>query len=93
MLEFTHWASGDLESARSALGNWMNSMQKAGHFVFVVASAFALADILVEQGYLREAEKTYQQALQLAAEHGRRPTGHGPSSSGVGDGRITRGRG
>ena len=71
MLEFTHWASGDLESARSALGDWMNSMQKAGNFVFVVASAFAMADILVEQGRLREAEKTYQQALQLAAEHGK----------------------
>ena len=71
MLEFTHWASGDLESARSALGDWMNSMQKAGNFTFVVASAFALADILVEQGQLREAEKTYQQSLQLAAEHGK----------------------
>jgi hypothetical protein len=46
-------------------------MQKAGNFVFVVASAFALADILVEQGHLREAEKTYQQSLQLAAEHGK----------------------
>ena len=46
-------------------------MQKAGNFVFVVASAFALADILVAQGRLREAVKTYQQALQLAAEHGK----------------------
>ena len=71
MLEVTHWTRGDLESARSALGDWMNSMQKAGNFVFVVASAFALADILVAQGRLREAVKTYQQALQLAAEHGK----------------------
>ena len=70
-LEVTHWASGDLESARSAMGDWMNSMQKAGNFVFVVASAFAMADILVGQGHLREAVKTYQQSLQLAAEHGK----------------------
>ena len=70
MLEVTHWTTGDLESARSALDDWMNSMQKAGNFVFVVASAFALADILVAQGRLREAVKTYQQALQLAAKHG-----------------------
>ncbi len=69
-LEVTHWASGDLESARSALGDWINSMQKAGNFVFVVASAFGLADILVVLGRLREAGKTYQQALQLAAKHG-----------------------
>jgi LuxR family maltose regulon positive regulatory protein len=69
-LEVTHWARGDLESARSALGDWMNSMQKAGNFVFVVASAFALADILVVLGRLREAVKTYQQSLQLASKHG-----------------------
>jgi LuxR family maltose regulon positive regulatory protein len=69
-LEVTHWASGDLESARSALGDWMDSMQKAGNYAFVVASAFAVADIQVEQGRLREAIHTYQQALLLAAEHG-----------------------
>jgi LuxR family transcriptional regulator, maltose regulon positive regulatory protein len=70
-LEVTHWTRGDLESARSALGDWMNSMEKAGNFVFVVASAFALADILIVLGRLREAEKTYQQAIQLASKHGK----------------------
>ena len=69
-LEVTHWASGDLESARSALIDWMNSMQKAGNYVFVVASAFALADILVVLGRLREAVQTNQQAIQLASKHG-----------------------
>ncbi len=62
-LEVTHWASGDLESARTALVDWMNSARKAGNIVFVVASAFALADILVAQGRLHEAVKTYQQSL------------------------------
>ncbi len=70
MLEVTHWTRGDLEFARSALNDWMNSMEKLGNFVFVVASAFALADILVAQGRLREAVKTYQQSLQLASKHG-----------------------
>jgi LuxR family maltose regulon positive regulatory protein len=69
-LEVTHWTRGDLEAARSALGDWMDSMQKAGNIVFVVASAFAVADILIAQGRLRVAVKTYHQALQLAAEHG-----------------------
>jgi LuxR family maltose regulon positive regulatory protein len=46
-------------------------MQKAGNFVFVVASAFAMADILVAQGRLREALKTNQQAIQLASKHGK----------------------
>jgi LuxR family maltose regulon positive regulatory protein len=45
-------------------------MQKVGNFVFVVASAFALADILVVLGRLREATHTHRQALQLASEHG-----------------------
>jgi LuxR family maltose regulon positive regulatory protein len=70
-LEFTHWASGDLEAAYRAMLDWMNSMEKVGNIPFVVASAFAVADILIEQGRLRQAFKTYQQALQLAAEHGK----------------------
>ena len=70
-LGFTYWVSGDLQAARRAMVDWMNSMEKVGNFVFVVASAFALADILVVQGGLREAVKTYQQSLQLAAEHGK----------------------
>ena len=71
MLEFTHWASGNLESALTAMRDWMNSMQKMGNYVFVVATAFAVADIQIEQGHLREAEKTYLEYLQLAAEHGK----------------------
>jgi len=70
-LEFTHWMRGDLEAAQRAMVDWMSSIQKAGNIVFAVASAFALADILVAQGRLREAVRTYQQSLQLAAEHGK----------------------
>lgn len=70
-LQITHWASGDLQAARSALEAWIKSMQKAGNYVFAVASAFAVADILVELGQLRAAAHTYRQSLQLAAEHGR----------------------
>ncbi len=69
-LEVTHWTSGDLRAARSAFDDWMNSMRKAGNIVFVVASAFALADIQVAQGCLREAAQTNQLAIQLAAEYG-----------------------
>jgi LuxR family maltose regulon positive regulatory protein len=69
-LEVTHWASGDLEAARKAMDDWMNSMRQLGNSVFVVASAFAMADILIGQGRLREAMRTYQQSLQLADESG-----------------------
>ncbi len=70
MLEFTHWTSGDLEAALAAIGNWMDSMTQLGNPIFVVASAFAAADLLVGLGRLAEAEQAYQQALQLASRHG-----------------------
>jgi LuxR family transcriptional regulator, maltose regulon positive regulatory protein len=69
-LEVTHWASGNLESAIRAMGDWMESMTRLGNHVYVVASAFAAADMLVGLGRLSKAERTYQDALQLAAQHG-----------------------
>jgi LuxR family maltose regulon positive regulatory protein len=69
-LEFTHWASGDLESSLHAIRAWMADMHKVGNPIFAIASAFAEADLLVVLGRLREAIRANQQALQLAAEHG-----------------------
>lgn len=69
-LECCHWASGNLESAIRAIGDWMESMTQLGNHVFVVASAFGVADLLVDMGRLSEAERTYLDALQLAAQHG-----------------------
>jgi len=69
-LELTHWVSGNLESALNAIRAWMADMQKLGNPVFVIASAFAEADLLVELGRLQEAIAAYQRALQLAAENG-----------------------
>ncbi len=69
LLGIAYWVSGDLETAHQAMADWMNSMQKAGNIVFAIASAFALADILVAQGRLHEAVRTYKQSLQLASEH------------------------
>ena len=69
-LEITHWASGELTAARRALDDWMNAMRQIGNDVFVIATAFAVADIQIAQGLLREARRTYEQSLQLAAEAG-----------------------
>ena len=85
MFNFTHWANGNLAAVLQMMDDWMNSMQQLGNIVFVVASAFAVADILVAQGRLREAVRTYQQSLQLAAEPWTRGTiHHGASSLGIG---------
>ncbi len=70
ILAVTNWASGNLESAIRGIGNWMASMSQLGSHVFVVASAFALADLLVGVGRLSEAERVYQDSLHLAAQHG-----------------------
>ncbi len=69
-LECCHWASGNLESAIQAIVDWMESMTRLGNHVFVVASAFGVGDLLVGMGRLSEAERTYLDALQLAARHG-----------------------
>jgi LuxR family maltose regulon positive regulatory protein len=45
-------------------------MTQLGNHVFVVASAFGVADLLVGLGRLSEARQTYQDAIQLAAQHG-----------------------
>ena len=51
-LEITHWASGELTAARRALDDWMNAMRQIGNDVFVIATAFAVADIQIAQGRL-----------------------------------------
>ena len=70
ILEVIHWASGNLESAIRGIGDSMERLTQLGNHVMAVASAFALADLLVGLGSLNEAERTYQDALQLAAQHG-----------------------
>ncbi len=69
-LEFTHWASGDLEAALRAIQDWIADLRKLDYPVFIIASAFAEADLLVELGQLREAILTYRQAILSADENG-----------------------
>jgi len=52
------------------MSDWIDSAQKAGNFIFAIASGSGKADILIALGRLHEAEKTYQQSLQLASAHG-----------------------
>ncbi len=70
ILDVIHWASGNLESAIRGIVDSMERLTQLGNHVMVVASAFAVAELLVGLGCLSEAERTYQDALQLAAQHG-----------------------
>jgi LuxR family maltose regulon positive regulatory protein len=49
----------------------MAVVRRSGHVSGVIGSAINLADIRVAQGRLREAMRTYEQALPLAAQQGR----------------------
>ncbi len=69
ILTGAYWANGDLEAACKSMSDWIENAQKAGNFIFAIASGSGKADIQTAQGHLHEAIKTYQQSLHLAAEH------------------------
>jgi LuxR family maltose regulon positive regulatory protein len=64
-----YWERGDLDGAQRALSVWMNYCQKVGNIIFAIATGGYLAGIIVAQGRLREAERTYKQSIQLASTH------------------------
>jgi len=70
-LELTHWATGNLEASLRAMYAWKEDMQRSGNQVFIIASAFAVADMQVILGRLGEAEETLRQAIQQAEALGR----------------------
>jgi LuxR family maltose regulon positive regulatory protein len=64
------WGSGDLETALSAWAECAAGLRRAGHIADIFGCAIAMADIRLAQGRLGEAMRTYEQALQRAAEQG-----------------------
>lgn len=69
-LGFTHWATGDVEASLHAMQTWVEDMQKLGNQMYVLASAFVVADMQVILGRLGEAEKTLRQTIQKAEAFG-----------------------
>ncbi|MBI5932507.1 MAG: helix-turn-helix transcriptional regulator [Chloroflexi bacterium] len=63
---FTHWAVGNVEASLQAMHDWMDDMQKLGNQMYVIASAFVVADMQVTLGRLGEAERALQQTIQKA---------------------------
>ncbi|MEO6511917.1 MAG: AAA family ATPase, partial [Nocardioides sp.] len=61
------WRSGDLEAAEAAYAETMWRLEQAGHIADVLGCAITLADLQITQGRLRDAERTYRDALDLAA--------------------------
>ena len=68
LLGLAYWTSGDLEAAHRALADAMANFQLVGSIHFAISGTYGLADIRITQGRLREAIRTYEHALQVAAE-------------------------
>src|SRR4030067_689149 len=68
-LGMANWTRGDLNGAQRALSVWINYCQKVGNIIFAIATFGYLAEIIIAQGRLREAKKTYKQSIQLASRH------------------------
>lgn len=70
LLGLAFWRSGDLEEARRMFADGIAGVQRAGAISDAINGSIALAEIRIAQGRLREAMRTYERGLQLAAEHG-----------------------
>ena len=69
-LGFTQWAVGNVEASLQAMYTWMDDMQKLGNQMYVIASAFVVADMQKILGRLGEAEKVLRQNIQQAERLG-----------------------
>ena len=70
LLGLATWATGDLETAHQTYAEGMADVRRSGHIAGIVGSANNLAEIRIAQGRLRDAMRTYEQALQLAIDRG-----------------------
>jgi LuxR family maltose regulon positive regulatory protein len=69
-LGFTHWATGKVEASLQAMRTWIDDMQKLGNQMYVIASAFVVADMQMILGHLGEAERILRQTIQQAKAFG-----------------------
>jgi LuxR family maltose regulon positive regulatory protein len=65
-----YWGSGHLEAGHRGYSACVEGLRRAGFIADILGCSIALADIRSTQGRLGEALRTFDQALQLAGEHG-----------------------
>ncbi len=70
LLGLAYWASGDLEAAYRSFADGLDSLQRGGGILIRIGGTVILAHIAMAQGRLHEAERIYEQALQLATAQG-----------------------
>jgi LuxR family maltose regulon positive regulatory protein len=61
------WGSGELAGAHRRYSTAVDGLLRAGHLGDVLGCSITLADIRITQGHLSDAQRTYEEALELAA--------------------------
>lgn len=64
------WAGGDVPAAHRGYATAAQGLTRAGHIADVLGCSVTLADMELTLGRLRDAERTLQDALELAARNG-----------------------
>ncbi len=73
LLALVDWTNGDLEGASRWYADGMAGLERAGHVTDVVGGSIIQADLLIGQGRLDDALRTYERGLQLAWSRGEPP--------------------
>lgn len=60
------WSTGDLASAHTGYAISLQALTRAGHYADVLGCSIAMADMELTLGRLRDAERTFAHALELA---------------------------
>ena len=68
LIGLASWGEGDVAAAQAAYAESWTHMQRAGHIADILGLAVTLGDLHVVQGRPRDAMRTYEEALRLAAE-------------------------
>ena len=68
LIALASWGDGDVAAAQAGYAESWTDLQRAGHIADVLGLAITLGDLHVVQGRLRDAMRTYEQALRLAEE-------------------------
>ncbi|MDF2626184.1 MAG: helix-turn-helix transcriptional regulator [Symbiobacteriaceae bacterium] len=89
VLGLASWTDGDLEAGHRMFADGLASLRLAGNISDAIGGSIALADMRIAQGGLRQAMRTYERGLQLAAEHGE-PAMRGTADMYVGMSEICR---
>jgi LuxR family maltose regulon positive regulatory protein len=66
-LGLAYWGMGDLEAGRRWYAEGMAELEKAGRITDLVGGAIVAADMLLAEGRLSEAQRTYEEGLALAS--------------------------